>query len=297
MLPVSTSSQIQTNWKRPQSLSPNDSIFKYTEGVTVGSSHLEFDCGNLNYISIGLFDLDYTNESFNKILKILYPKSKYVEGPFFQLPIEYKSYEVIDSPKSTSSSDEKIFVVITPDTERGLLTYIYVGVDEDFAKTSISSFGYDGILYKYLVSSNGDSVNVLGKKFWRHRTCKWEGARNISAYPNGQMNWSVYSSLEKANEGLKRQLDGNRKFAKKILSEDSIKVEFLGKSTNAIALKLETSFSLTENVLLGGTNVLYVYYIATEINGNYVHWVGSFYEGQGSHDKLPALLYQVLKVL
>lgn len=108
------------------------------------------------------------------------------------------------------------------------------------------------------------------------------------------MNWSVHHTLEGARQAIDLQIQQTLSLSKvKILRDDSVEVVFAGEKALARRIKYKVSASVLR--IKSVSWILIAYYVATELNGMFVHCVGSFFEDQAYPGNLALLLYEIME--
>lgn len=139
-----------------------------------------------------------------------------------------------------------------------------------------------------------DSIKFADRYILLGRACNWMGTHNVQCPNLGQMNWSEFRTKEKAEEMIKCQLDitANKPIGE-FLQQDSVDIIFEGVETKALKAKYKIKIP---KLIMGGSNVLVIYYVVTEVRGKYVGCVLSHYTDDVKKNKLPALLSEVMKL-
>lgn len=139
-----------------------------------------------------------------------------------------------------------------------------------------------------------DSIIFAGRHIVLGPACRWMGTHNIQCPNLGQMNWAEFRSIEKANQMVETQLDITaNKAIGDVLEQDTINIIFEGTETKALKTKYKIK---VPELIMGGSNILIIYYVATEVRGKYVACVLSHYTDDVNADKLPPLLNEVMKL-
>ena len=124
------------------------------------------------------------------------------------------------------------------------------------------------------------------------------GVNNVQCPYYGQMNWSVHKDLEDAKATVEQQFEIT-KFQKgwKVISEEIVEIEFEGTETKA--KKTIYDFTGVKSLLVGmsGGKTLTIFYVTTEVRGNYVSCVLSFWNNDTiTENGLAPLLEKVMKL-
>ena len=205
--------------------------------------------------------------------------------------------------------------VITEKIDEKLTSYYSAYFIENKGKTSVISFaGYtlpsndfmNAFVKKFLANDFAkeiyaapqiDSIKFVNRHIKLGPGCHWMGVRNVQCPYNGQMDWSIHKSLKQAKEFTQiREHISTTQRKLKVVSKDSISIQFEGKKTKA--LKAVYDIKGFKSLLLGlqsGAKHLIVYYIAEEIKGKNIscilsHWDNDKLQPNG----LPALLGEVM---
>jgi hypothetical protein len=139
-----------------------------------------------------------------------------------------------------------------------------------------------------------DSIKFADRFITLGPACNWMGTHNIQCPYMGQMNWAEFRSLDRAKEMIDAQFDitANRAMGE-ILEQDTIDVKFEG--TDAKAVKTKYKIQIPQ-LIMGGSNILIIYYVATEVRGKYVACVMSHYTDDINAKQLPPLLSEVMEL-
>lgn len=138
-----------------------------------------------------------------------------------------------------------------------------------------------------------DTVQFAGRFIDLGPACRWMGVRNLQCPNMGQMNWSEFSSAERALQMIERQriLNSELKLGE-VLEDNEIEVIFEGTPITALKRKLKIKIP---QLIMGGSNILIIYYVTAEINGRHVACVLSHYTDDINSKKLPPLLSEVMQ--
>lgn len=108
------------------------------------------------------------------------------------------------------------------------------------------------------------------------------------------MSWSLFNNLRQAEEFRETQYEmAKNKSLAKILEEKWVSVIFEGNETKALRTKVKVQLP---KFIMGGSNVLVVYYVAAEVRDKYVTCVLSHYTDDVGANQLPPLLSEVLEL-
>lgn len=139
-----------------------------------------------------------------------------------------------------------------------------------------------------------DKVQFSGREIELGPACRWMGVRNLQCPNMGQMSWSEFSSYERAKQMTDGQkaLNSSLKMGD-VLEDTEIDILFEGQPTKALKRKLKIKIP---QLIMGGSNILIIYYVTTEVKGRYVSCVLSHYTDDIGAKKLPPLLREVMQL-
>jgi hypothetical protein len=125
--------------------------------------------------------------------------------------------------------------------------------------------------------------------------CQMMNLRGIQCPDFGQMNWALHRSLAEANNSINAQFEVSK--TRKMVSlfaDETVDVIFENKPIKARRIKLKVKLP---KLVMGGSNTLIVYYVATEIRGFYVSCVLSHYDfDRLTANGLPVFLSEVMSL-
>ncbi|HYF32142.1 MAG TPA: hypothetical protein VD993_13555 [Chitinophagaceae bacterium] len=164
---------------------------------------------------------------------------------------------------------------------------------------SIEKEFYEAILTNSLPASiftapQVDTITFAGRSIALGPACHWMDVRNVQCPNLGQMNWSEFSSLERAKQMTAGQqaLSASRKMGE-VLEETEVNIVFEGQEVKALKRKAKIK---VPKLIMGGSNILIVYYVTAEVRGRYVSCVLSHYTDDVGANKLPPLLSEVMQL-
>jgi len=139
-----------------------------------------------------------------------------------------------------------------------------------------------------------DKVKFSGREITLGPACHWMGVRNLQCPNMGQMNWSEFSNFERAKQMTEGQkaLNSSLKMGD-VLEDTEIAIIFEGQPTIALKRKLKIKIP---KLIMGGSNILIIYYVTTEVKGRYISCVLSHYTDDIGANDLPPLLKEVMQL-
>lgn len=164
--------------------------------------------------------------------------------------------------------------------------------DEELERFFVRSILENSIPNSVYTSMVVKDINFAGRIISLGPACHWMGTHNVQCPNLGQMNWAEFRNLKRANEMVESQFDitASRSIGE-VLQQDSIDIVFEGTDTRALKVKYKIKIP---QLIMGGSNILTIYYVATEVRGRYVACVLSHYTDDVGASKLPPLLREVM---
>lgn len=143
-------------------------------------------------------------------------------------------------------------------------------------------------------SDKVDTVLFAGRPIILGPACRWMEVRNLQCPNLGQMNWSEFSTKERAAEmiAIYKSMNEKKKLGR-ILNASDVNISFEG--SDVLAYKTKTKIKIPQFVM-GGSNVLITYYVLAEVRGRYVACILSHYTDDVGADTLPPLLSEVMEL-
>jgi hypothetical protein len=139
-----------------------------------------------------------------------------------------------------------------------------------------------------------DSIKFADRYITLGSACNWMGTHNVQCPYMDQMNWAEFRSVDRAQEMMDAQFDitANRAMGE-IMEQDTIDVKFEGVDARAVKTKYKIRIP---QLIMGGSNILIIYYLVAEVRGKYVACVMSHYTDDINAKKLPPLLSEVMEL-
>jgi len=139
-----------------------------------------------------------------------------------------------------------------------------------------------------------DSIEFANRFIQLGSVCSWRDPRSVQCYNRGQINWSEFHDKTRAEQMIKGQMAVNEDLKMGTVLEDKeVDILFEGKPTKA--LKRKFKIKLPE-LIMGGSNILFIYYVVAEVRGTFVACVMSHYEDQAPDGEIPMLLKEVMEL-
>lgn len=140
------------------------------------------------------------------------------------------------------------------------------------------------------------TINFAGREFYP-LSCYWMALNNLQCSIGGEMNWSIYQSLEDAQKAIADQEDNTlARELMKVVSQENVEVIFEEVPTQAKKLVIELQGGAKFLAGMSGGKVLTIYYVAQQVRGRYIGCVMSFWDNDVPHagTGLPYLLSKVM---
>lgn len=247
-----------------------------------------------NYIfNVVTVDKKYSEKEINKVLKkynIKNPQKRYSDQ---SLASENTVVEHVAQNKDFPEVTEIQKAYFFPVGEKKMKHIIMQTIEQDtlLEKSFLDAYFNDS-LDKYIVCDTYSTrtLNFLGREIQLGASCNWMFVNNLQCPGNGQMNWSVYPTLEAAQKGIQHQMKQNAE--RKILKSEEIKVIFEGEPT--VATRIVYKFGIPR-LIMGGSNNLAVFYVTAKVRGQNVGCVLSNYVENENDYTLGALLQEVME--
>ena len=139
-----------------------------------------------------------------------------------------------------------------------------------------------------------DSIDFVGRTIILGSACHWMSPHNIQCSDVGQMNWAIFDNQKNAENFRDAQYNLTKsKNLTSILKEEWITVIFEGEEVRALRSKVKIQIP---KFVMGGSNVLIVYYVTAEVRGKFVTCIMSHYTDDADENQLPYLLSEVMEL-
>lgn len=145
-------------------------------------------------------------------------------------------------------------------------------------------------------SLNVDTVMFAGRPIDFGPPCQWMGSRNLQCPDYGQMNWSEFTDSVRAKQMITNQKKANDNPEKYgILEQKQVDVIFEGQEVKALRCTLKIKIP---ELIMGGSNILIVYYVTAKVRDRFVSCVLSQYTDDVGvkTEKLAPLLAEVMQL-
>lgn len=242
------------------------------------------------------FELYFDEKGFRKVKQKLNIEK---ETPISDSP-DFPNVKVIEEHIMHAGGviTHQIYYLSTP--RWGILKVVSLGTHCDRVP-AIEKELYTEIIKKTIPKSvftplNVDTVLFAGRPIDLSSACHWMGIRNLQCPDYGQMNWSEFSDSVRAKQMIAGQLALNNDPEKyELLEQKLVNVIFEGQEVKALRRTLKIRIP---ELIMGGSNVLIVYYVTAKVRDRYVSCVMSQYTDDVGvkTNKLALLLAEVMQL-
>lgn len=261
---------------------------------------------NRNYIFYNLGSYTITTQEYSspfndkklkpilRKYKIKWKKNKPLKDPL----IKAKHYKFLQVEEVDVYKNHYAVYAVENKGKTSVITFSRIGeLNDQLMSSFIHQFIGEGFSNNIYAKAEIDSIKYLNRYIQLGPGCHWMGVRNVQCPYNGQMDWTIHSSMEEVKQFNKiREYLTVHQRKLKLISRDTVDITFEGKKTQATKLVLDVKGinSLLLNLQSGAKNLI-AYYIAEEIDGKFVscilsHWDNDRIQPNG----LPALLGEVM---
>lgn len=158
--------------------------------------------------------------------------------------------------------------------------------DIDLERQFVRSYLEDKIPSFVYTSIQVDSINFAGRMIKVSPVCRWMKPHNLQCPDFGQMNWAIFDRPKDAEDYLATHFEMNKKKNLVDIKEENwIRVKMEGQETKALRAKIKVQLP---KFVMGGSNVLIVYYVAAPVRGKHVACILSHYTDDVGAGKITA---------
>lgn len=277
----------------------DSAIFSNAHGLKWGTAlYFEVEGYNIfaDFARLPMIETITYNDAGLKRMKKKYNISKEDEGTVdSSLKVIHRIFVTEDNVSDNFIQKNVIYFIASDSNRMKAITFSTLfdrrqDVEKLFAKNIIEES-----VPAYVYSEpTTDSINFAGRKIYLGGACRWMGPHNVQCPDYGQISWSEFRTIEDA----KNYADLNfrvtaAKGIGKILESDSVNVIFEGVDTKAFKTKFKFKIP---TLVMGGSNILIIYYLAENIRGKNIACVMSHYTDDVNAKVLAPLLGEVMKL-
>lgn len=140
-----------------------------------------------------------------------------------------------------------------------------------------------------------ESIDFVGRTIELAAPCRWMSPHNLQCPNYGQMSWAIFDDIERARKHRDTFIKMARnKRLMEVKEEKWVPVKFEGKETKALRTKVKVQLP---RMIVGGSNVLVIYYVVEQVRDKSVLCVLSHYTDDVGGETLPPLLAEVLELV
>ena len=296
---------LMTSADRPADLAPADSLTANCTGVQYDRGQWEIQCLDLNRYFGVRFDKTFSAKSCRAILEATTSNqiSSYDPDLFsevrpshtFRMKASSASNEAAQvsnnmSINNADAENQDAFALCVPHREGGLvalMAYPGISLDMDTAVDLMTSIVFDGLSESRLSVSRPETTPLLGRTLDVHSSCKFMGAENLSCFPNGQMDWSRFSSMEIAQQANAMKVEAAKRAAASVLSDTTVTCTFEEVETECRRILYKAT--RTRIATLGASNRLIALYAVANVRGIPSQATCSFFDDQARSNGLAPL--------
>lgn len=270
----------------------SEQIFSNTHGIKQEKTTF-FEIEGYD-IFIQLHKTKYNDKGIEKLKrKYSIPKDDY---PFIDSTLQTNKYFITTNQRNDEIVQSSVyyFLPIGQGEIKVVGLQTLMSRDEQLEKFFVHSIIENTVPNNVFTAMTIDSIKFADRYISLGPACHWMRTHNIQCPNLGQMNWGEFRTLERAKEMVETQqkLNDDKSIAK-ILEQNEIDIIFEGQETKAI--KVIYKFKIPQ-LVMGGSNILITYYIASKVRNKYVGCVLSHYTDDVNADNLPPLLSEVMEL-
>ena len=273
-------------------LGQDDNRFRNFHGIRYPQSNVDFFEAEGYDIFIQPFENGLDEKGISKI------KKKYSIKDGLLLTDSLTNLKVLVSTEKKNGITIYFTYYLIPVTEKKSTVIGFIrpktkdiGLERDFIGSYLSnkipSFVYTKLEF--------DSIDFVGRTIKLGPICRWMSPHNIQCPNYGQMNWAIFDNLKQAEEyrDIHFEMAKNKNLVD-IKEEKWLTIKFEGLETKALRTKVKIQLP---KLVMGGSNILVVYYVTRQVRGKFVSCVLSHYTDDVGADKLPPLLSEVMELV
>ena len=284
---------------RSAQIPSSDSLFQSCWGVRLGKGVFEMQCRDHRRFYVARYDVSSSAEQCRTVIQRVYREASLHEGPRLGLPDSSHVYRLtgMAGAEVSGSAGTKGLAVCVPHRDRGLgLLLAQQGLvpDSTYAASALMTLAYNGVPGGRVLSDTSSEVPFLGRALPVHASCEFKDAQNLSCFPNGQMNWGTFSTVDRAQKAQSLQIQASRQSAESVLSDTTIACTFEGVKTQCRRIVYRAPVS--KIATLGASNVLIAFYATARVRGRPARAVCSLYRDQARSNGLAPLCQETFEV-
>lgn len=244
-------------------------------------------------VFIKIFDYDFDEKGLNKVRK----KLSIAKDLDYTADTLFKNTKIINTTTSEGNVTAKTIYFFSQTNNDKIKAISFSTICErskDIEKQFYDSIILNNIPAETFTTNEVDTVDFAGRRVALGPACRWMGVRNLQCPNMGQINWSEFSKIDRAKQMIEgqKELNKNMKLGE-ILEENEIEIVFEGNPVKVV--KRKTKIKIPQ-LIMGGSNILIIYYVISEVRGRYVACVLSHYTDDIGANNLPPLLSELMSL-
>jgi hypothetical protein len=275
----------------------NEKLFERIQAIeNSGITFYEVDGIN---ISSQTLNYKFTEKKLKKVYRKYSIKKK--DNKTVDTNLNYKNYYISKTDLITGNLTQNSSYYFLENKNKSTTIIQFGSInkkDREFERRMVRLIMENKIPKECYNSTVIDNINFAGRKIKLGNRCQWQNVNNVQCPYNGQMSWSVHKDLKDAKNTVEQKFEITKSQKNgKVISEEIVKVEFEGTDTKA--KKVVYDFTGITSILasMSGGKTLTTYYVATEVRGNYVSCVMSFWNNDKiTQNGISPLLEEVMKI-
>ena len=271
-----------------------DEIFSNAHGLKRGTS-LYFEVEGYDVFTYDFDNLYFDKKGIKKAKK-KFKIEKENSGNVDSISGIQNKYFVTDYKYADNLNQKSVFYFI-PTANNKIKTIAFSRAlerDIDIERLFVKSIINETIPASVYTQPNTDSVPFAGRFIYLGGACRWMSPHNVQCPDFGQISWSTFRTIDDAKKSAETHfLITSNKAIGKVLEKDSVNVIFEGVETKALKTKYKIKIP---QLIMGGSNVLIIYYVAEEIRGTNIACVMSQYTDDVNANDLAPLLQEVMEL-
>jgi hypothetical protein len=272
----------------------NYEIFSNAHGLKRGTS-LYFEVEGYDVFTYD-FDNLYFDKTGIKKAKKKFKIEKENLGSVDSIIGVQNKYFVTDYNYTDNINQKSIFYFI-PTVNNKIKTIAFsraLDRDIDIERLFVESIINAAIPESVYTQPNTDSVSFAGRNIYLGGACRWMSPHNVQCPDFGQISWATFRTIDEARKSAEiNYLITANKGMGEVIEKDSANVVFEGVETTALKTKYKIKIP---QLIMGGSNILIIYYVATEVREKYISCVMSQYTDDVNAKGLAPLLQEVMKL-
>lgn len=275
---------------------PNDDarIFANAHGLVSGTS-MYFEVEGYEVFTYDFEKRYFDEKGIKKAKRRFDVKKSNTGGTDSTLVFEHRYFVTEDEVSGLIQKNVYYFLPMGDNRIKAIGFSTLMERNKEVERLFVKSILDESIPESVFTSVEVDSIPFAGRYIQLGPVCRWMGPHNMQCPDLGQISWSSFRTMTQARRSaeISRRVTAGRGMGK-ILEKDSVDVIFEGIETKA----LRTVYKIKlPRLVMGGSNVLVIYYVAEEVRGTNVACIMSHYIDQAKEGELPPLIGEVMELV